>query len=72
MITSTLDGRKIDKLSDTELRLELRRMITEAARLEGPAKCFHEDVRSVDYSEGQLGIVVTVYTCRECGFSWRD
>jgi hypothetical protein len=69
-VSKTLDGRSIDKLSPDELRRELRAMIVEAARLERAAKCFHEDVRSVDYAENVGNPVVTVYTCRNCETSW--
>jgi hypothetical protein len=71
-VTKTLDGRSIDKLSEMELRHELRSMIKEAARLERGAKCFHENVRSVDYVENVGNPVVTVYTCRDCNLSWSD
>lgn len=69
-ISRTLDGRSIDKMSDRELRKELRSMMAYAAKMERGAKCFHEDVRSVDYIEDRT--VTTVYTCRECNLSWSD
>lgn len=70
MVSRTLDGRLIDKLSPSELRFELRRMILEAARLEKGAQCFHEDSRSVEYT-GIDGETVRMYTCRSCKISWR-
>jgi len=72
-VTRTLDGRKIDKLSPEELRRELRAMIEEAARLERAAVCFHEDMHSVNYVDaGNPAQEVSVYTCRNCKFSWSD
>lgn len=72
-ITRVLDGRKIDLMSAPELRAELRKMIEEAARLERAAVCFHEDMHSVNYVDaGNPSQEVTVYTCRDCKFSWSD
>jgi hypothetical protein len=70
-VTRVLDGRKIDLMSLPELRSELRSMIVEAARLERAATCFHENVRSVEYT-GTHDDDVRMYTCRDCNFSWRD
>ena len=72
-VTRVLDGRKIDLMSQDELRRELRAMIEEAARLERAAVCFHEDMRSTHYVDaGNPAQEVTVYTCRNCKFSWSD
>ena len=72
MISRTLDGRVIDKLSMKELRWELRSVMSELVRMENGVKCFHENVRSVDYSDNVGNPVVTVYTCRDCKLSWRS
>ncbi len=74
MIKHIPDGREIDKLSEHELRGALREAMQYAANLERAAKCFHENMRSANYTDvteqGQKE--VNMYTCRDCGISWRD
>lgn len=69
-VSRVLDGRSIDKMSEPELRAELRAMIEYAARLEAASVCMHEDLRSVEYS-GVHEEHVRMYTCRNCNFSWK-
>ena len=69
-INSTPSGKKIDKLSEHELRSELREALLYAAKLEKGVKCMHENMKSVGYAGTHEA--VRLYTCADCGLSWSD
>ena len=63
-------GKKIDAMSQRELRRALSELLVEYAKVERAAKCFHEDVKSAVFRNGDLH--TTIYTCRQCSTSWSD
>jgi len=73
-----MSDKNVDKMSDRELRDELREarsiidiLNREVLQHDRAAKCFHEHCHSTTYSDGE-GVQSIVYTCLRCRHVWSD